>query len=80
MKYLQETLQILEKKSCIRHWRLNISFLEAKGFLSRRLFGFRPKYWTKDALASLSLFINKALDMGLVPAAILLYVSRIWIK
>ena len=52
------------------------SFLEAKGFLNQRQFGFRPGHSTEDALASLSLFINKALDLGLVPAAILLDIKK----
>ena len=52
------------------------SFLEAKGFLNQRQFGFRPGHSTEDALTSLSLFINKALDLGLLPAAILLDIKK----
>ena len=52
------------------------SFLEAKRFLNQRQFGFRPGHSTEDALTSLSLFINKALDLGLMPAAILLDIKK----
>ena len=41
------------------------AFLEAKGFLNQRQFEFRPGNSTEDLLTSLSLFINKAHDLGL---------------
>ena len=36
----------------------------------------RQGHSTEDALTSLSLFINKALDLGLLPAAILLDIKK----
>ena len=51
-------------------------FLEAKGFLNQRQFGFRSGHSTEDALTSLRLFIDKALDLGLLPAALLLDIKK----
>ena len=50
-------------------------FLKKTGFLSCQ-FSFRPGHSTEDALASLSLFINRALDSGLLPAAILIDINK----
>ena len=52
------------------------SFSKKKGFFNSRQFGFRPGHSTEDALASLSLFINRALDSGLLPAAILIDIKK----
>ena len=56
--------------------RLLHQFLEKKGFFNSRQFGFRPGHSTEDALASLSLFINRELDSGLLPAAILIDIKK----
>lgn len=53
-----------------------LQFLEKKGFLNNRQFGFRPGHSTQDALTALSLWINKALDSGLLPAAVLLDIRK----
>lgn len=51
-------------------------YLEAKGFFNSRQFGFRAGHSTEDALTSLSLFVNRILDSGALPAAVLLDIKK----
>jgi len=51
-------------------------FLERKQFLNNYQFGFRPGHSIQDTLTAFGLWINKALNPGLLPAAVLFDIRK----